>query len=488
MHLILSLLPGLAASWAGPAPAAPASHAVWAGFRGDGSSSTLAADLPLRWSPDRGIAWKVGIPGYGQSSPVIWGESAFVTSVDGAGKESLRVHRVDLAEGKVSWTKSMNASMKGRNNPMMARAAPTPVVDANGIYAFFESGDLVAFSHSGADLWRLSLVEMGIEPKNNHGLGCSPAQTADRIILLIDHAGPCFLAAIDKKTGKMAWKADRPQRSSWTSPVAARVRDREVVLVSSAGAVDAYDAVTGSLLASQEGLTGNSIPSPTVIGSSVFIGAGENRMKPDLEASRRSNCRLELVEESGKFSFRKTWEGTKAISHHASPVTCGNQVYLIDKNGILFCLDRDTGKEVFSKRLPNHQWATPISANGKLFLFGKDGVTTILKAGPEWNLIANNRLWSEEDFQKRKDAEVLKAKEEEAKNPPRSPGPTGRPGRGGPGGGPPLPPAELEATRASAVGDVVYGAAAVSGCILIRTGSDLYCVRGEMENGKAGEK
>ena len=488
MHLILSLLPGLAASWAGPAPAAPASHAVWAGFRGDGSSSTLAADLPLRWSPDRGIAWKVGIPGYGQSSPVIWGESAFVTSVDGAGKESLLIHRVDLAEGKVSWTKSINASMKGRNNPMMARAAPTPVVDADAIYAFFESGDLVAFSHSGADLWRLSLVEMGIEPKNNHGLGCSPAQTADRIILLIDHAGPCFLAAIDKKTGKMAWKADRPQRSSWTSPVAARVRDREVVLVSSAGAVDAYDAVTGSLLASQEGLTGNSIPSPTVIGSSVFIGAGENRMKPDLEASRRSNCRLELVEESGKFSFRKTWEGTKAISHHASPVTCGNQVYLIDKNGILFCLDRDTGKEVFSKRLPNHQWATPISANGKLFLFGKDGVTTILKAGPEWNLVANNRLWSEQDFQKRKDAEVLKAMEEEAKNPPRSPGPTGRPGRGGPGGGPPLPPAELEATRASAVGDVVYGAAAVSGCILIRTGTDLYCVRGEMENGKAGEK
>ena len=488
MHLILSLLPGLAASWAGPAPAAPASHAVWAGFRGDGSSSTLAADLPLRWSPDRGIAWKVGIPGYGQSSPVIWGESAFVTSVDGAGKESLLIHRVDLAEGKVSWTKSINASMKGRNNPMMARAAPTPVVDADAIYAFFESGDLVAFSHSGADLWRHSLVEMGIEPKNNHGLGCSPAQTADRIILLIDHAGPCFLAAIDKKTGKMAWKADRPQRSSWTSPVAARVRDREVVLVSSAGVVDAYDAVTGSLLTSQEGLTGNSIPSPTVIGSSVFIGAGENRMKPDLEASRRSNCRLELVEDSGKFSFRKTWEGTKAISHHASPVTCGNQVYLIDKNGILFCLDRDTGKEVFSKRLPNHQWATPISANGKLFLFGKDGVTTILKAGPEWNLIANNRLWSEEDFQKRKDAEVLKAKEEEAKNPPRSPGPTGRPGRGGPGGGPPLPPAELEATRASAVGDVVYGAAAVSGCILIRTGTDLYCVRGEMENGKAGEK
>ena len=488
MHLILSLLPGLAASWAGPASAAPASHAVWAGFRGDGSSSTLAADLPLRWSPDRGIAWKVGIPGYGQSSPVIWGESAFVTSVNGAGKESLLVHRVDLAEGKVCWTKSMNASMKGRNNPMMARAAPTPVVDADGIYAFFESGDLVAFSHSGADLWRLSLVEMGIEPKNNHGLGCSPAQTADRIILLIDHAGPCFLAAIDKKTGKMAWKADRPQRSSWTSPVAARVRDREVVLVSSAGAVDAYDAVTGSLLASQEGLTGNSIPSPTVIGSSVFIGAGENRMKPDLEASRRSNCRLELVEDSGKFSFRKTWEGTKAISHHASPVTCGNQVYLIDKNGILFCLDRDTGKEVFSKRLPNHQWATPISANGKLFLFGKDGVTTILKAGPEWNLVANNRLWSEQDFQKRKDADVLKAKEEEAKNPPRSSGPTGRPGRGGPGGGPPLPPAELEPTRASAVGDVVYGAAAVSGCILIRTGTDLYCVRGEMENGKAGEK
>jgi hypothetical protein len=322
---------------------------------------------------------------------------------------------------------------------------------------------------------------MGIEAKNNHGLGCSPAQTADRVILLIDHAGPCFLAAVDKKTGKLAWKTDRPQRSSWTSPVTARMHGRELVLVSSAGAVDAYDADTGSLLASQEGLTGNSIPSPAVDGSAVFIGAGENRMKPDLEASRRSNCRLELVEESGKFSFRKIWEGTKALAHHASPVTCDSQVYLIDKNGILFCLDRSTGKEVFSKRLPNQQWATPIAAGGKLYLFGKDGVTTVIKTGPQWELIAHNRLWSEKDFQNRKDSEVRKAKEEEARKPPSSPGSSGRSGRGGPGGGSPLPAVELEATRVSAVGDVVYGAAAVNGCLLIRTGTDLFCVRGGVE-------
>jgi outer membrane protein assembly factor BamB len=467
-----------------PAPTAPVSHAVWAGFRGNGNGFTSATDLPLNWSPEKGIGWRVGLPGYGQSCPVVWGESAFLTSVDGSSKENLLVHCVGLSDGKIRWTKTLNASIKGRNNPMMARAAPTPVVDANGVYAFFESGDLLACAHNGAELWRFSLASMGIEAKNNHGLGCSPAQTGDRIILLIDHAGPCFLAAVDKKTGKLAWKTDRPQRSSWTSPVMARMHGREVVVVSSAGAVDAYDAVTGSLLASQEGLTGNSIPSPAVDGSAVFIGAGENRMKPDLEASRRSNCRLELVEESGKFSFRKIWEGTKAMAHHASPVTCDSQVYLIDKNGILFCLDRDTGREMFSKRLPNHQWATPITTGGKLYLFGKDGVTTVIRTGPQWNLIAHNRLWSEEDFQNRKDAEVHKAKEEEARKPS---GSSGRPGRGGPGGGAPLPAAELEATRVSAVGDVVYGAAAARGCFLIRTGTDLFCVRSRLDTRKEGE-
>lgn len=478
MHCIFPLLAGLVPGFAEPVPARPASPQKWASFRGDGTSSTAAAGLPARWSPGKDIAWRASLPGYGQSSPVVWGACAFVTSVDGLSKEKLLVHCVGLADGTIRWTKTLNASMKGRNNPMMARGAPTPVVDAQGVYAFFESGDLLACAHDGAELWRFSLAALGIEPKNNHGLGCSPAQTGDRVILLVDHAGPCFLAAVDKKTGKLVWKTDRPQRSSWTSPVTARMHGREVVLVSSAGAVDAYDAVTGSLLASQEGLTGNSIPSPAVDGSAVFIGAGENRMKPDLEASRRSNCRLELVEESGKLSFRKIWEGTKALAHHASPVTCGGHVYLVDKNGILFCLDRETGREMFSKRLPNQQWATPIASHGKLFLFGKDGVTTVIRTGPRWELIAHNRLWSEEDFQKRKEDAVLKAKEAESHKPPNPSGSPGGPGRGGPGGGAPLPAAELEATRASAVGDVVYGAAAVDGCFLIRTGTDLFCVRG----------
>ena len=467
-----------------PKPTAPASHAVWSGFRGNGTGITTATDLPLNWSPGKGIGWRVNLPGYGQSSPIVWGDSAFVTSVEGPSKENLLVHCLALSDGRIRWTKKLRASAQGRNNPMMARAAPTPVADANGVYAFFESGDLLAFSHSGSELWRLSLVSLGIEPKNNHGLGCSPAQTGDRIILLMDHAGPCFLAGLDKKTGQVAWKTERPQRSSWTSPVATVIRGRELVLVSSAGAVDAYDAATGSLLASQQGLTGNSIPSPTVEGSTVYIGAGENRMKPDLEASRRSNCRLELVQDSGKFSFRKIWEGTKATAHHASPVLCGSHVYLIDKNGVLFCLDRETGREMFSKRLPNHQWATPIASDGKLYLFGKDGVTTVIRTGPEWELIAHNRLWSEEDFQNRKDAEVRKAKEEEARKPS---GSSGRPGRGGPGGGAPLPAAEMEATRVSAVGDVVYGAAAVNGCLLIRTGTDLFCVRSRVDTRKEGE-
>jgi hypothetical protein len=334
----------------------------------------------------------------------------------------------------------------------------------------------VALSHEGKQLWQNSLSGMGVELKNNHGLGCSPAQTDKFVILLIDHSGPSFLAAYEKSGGRQAWKTERPQKSSWTSPVHAKMGGTEIVLVSSSGAVDAYDATNGKLVASLDGFTGNNIPSPTVLGGDIFIGAGENRMRPDLEASRRSNCKLELVRGEGKSELRKVWQSDKAISHHASPVACGKEVYIVDKAGILHCLDRDNGSERYSRRLPNQQWATPIVSANHVYLFGKDGVTTVIRSGSSWNLVANNRLWTEEDFEKRKGEEIAKAKKAEAERPARPVGSPGGNGRPRSSGGPQLPAAELEATRVSAVGDVVYGSAAASGIILIRTGTELFCV------------
>jgi outer membrane protein assembly factor BamB len=458
------LLPVLLAASVG---AAPPTADSWPGFRGDGSSTSPAKGLPLKWSPTENLAWRTALPGYGQSSPVAWKGRVFVTAVHGAEKETLLVLAVDAATGKVAWTKAFAAAQKSKNNPMTSRAAPTPVVGRDAVYAFFESGDVVALSHAGELRWRRSLSKDYGDFKNNHGVGSSPAQTDGAVLILIDDPGPSYLVALDKATGKNLWKADRTSRSSWTSPVVAACDGKPAVIVSSSGSLTAYDAATGKELATLTDIIGNSIPSPTVAGDLIVLGAGENRMKPDPAAAARSNCCVRLVAKGGKGSFDPVWDGKKAISHHASPLAHGSHAYFVTKTGLVHCVDLKTGEERYAERLDNPCWATPVGAGDHVFFFGKDGVTTVLKAGPEYDVVATNRLWSAADFAKRQ----REARDEAAATLPKPPE------RKGPGGGPPLPKEELDATRYSAVGDVVYGVAAVDGTFFVRTGTELICVR-----------
>lgn len=445
----------------------PTPTETWPGFRGDGTSCTVAKNLPLKWSPTENVAWRTPLPGYGQSSPVVWKDRVFATAIDGVEKERLFVVAVDVAAGKVAWRKEFAATQKGKNNPMMSRAAPTPVVDKDGIYAFFESGDVIALDHAGEMKWQRSLSKDYGAFKNNHGVGSSPAQTDKAVVVLIDDLGPSYLVALDKATGKNIWKADRTSRASWTSPVVAAFNDKPAVLVSSSGSLTAYDAATGKELATLEGLVGNNIPSPVVLGDVIVLGAGENRMKPDLAASAKSNCCVRLTAKGDKASFETVWDGKKAICQHASPLIYKGHAYFVTKAGLVHCVDLRTGEERYAERLDNQCWATPVGAGDHVFFFGKDGVTTVLKAGPDFDKVASNRFWSADDFAKRRD----EAKEKAATTLPKPP--EGK----GPGGGPPLPKEELEATRYSAVGDVVYGVAAVDGTFVVRTGTELLCVR-----------
>ncbi len=446
--------------------AAPAGSDTWPGFRGDGTSRTDARRLPLTWAPGENVAWRVGTPGYGQSAPVVWKDRVYLTAVDGKEKETLHVLCHAAADGRPLWRKTFPAGQLGRNNPMMSRAAPTPVCDAAGVYAFFESGDLIALDPDGRVRWERHFAKEFGELKNNHGLASSPAQTDRAVLVLVDHQGPSYLLAVNKHDGTTAWKADRPARTSWTSPVVARVGGAAVAVASSGGAVTGYDALTGAKLWELDGLAGNTQPSATVAGDLVVVGAAENTRKPDAALTARSNCCLKLTPGAGP-GYEVAWRGSRVAGGTASPLAHAGLVYLVDKAGVLQCLDLRTGELVYRERLPNAVWATPVGAGEHVYAFGKDGVTTVLKAGREFEVVATNRLWSDADFQARKAAAKAAA-----------PAPTGeRPGGRGPGGGPPLPKEEQDAARYSAVGDVVYGVAAVDGAFFVRTGTELFCIR-----------
>lgn len=431
---------------------------TWPGFRGDGSSRTEAHNLPLHWSPTENLAWRLGLPGYGQSSPVVWKERIFVTSVEGAEKEKCIVLAAEVRTGKVLWRKTFAASQRGKNNASMSRAAPTPVADINGLYVFFESGDLIGLTHAGEVKWRRSLTKEYGEFVNHHGLGSSLAQTEKAVIVLIDHNGPSYLIAIDKATGKNIWKAERTKRLSWTTPVVTNHSEHTFIFVSSNGSLTCYDAENGAEAWTLDNLSGNLIPSPTVADGLLVVGAGESGLKSDRKAAARSNCCLRLVAKQGKTGYERLWQGEKAVLHHASPVIYRGYVYLVTKTGVLYSLDAKTGEEKHRQRLKSVCWATPVAAGEHIYFFGKDGKTTVIETGPKFRTVAINRLWSDDE---------IKTRIAEAKNSPESRFPP-LPSQGRMG---------METMLKEVVGDVVYGVAVVDRTFFFRTGTELICVR-----------
>ncbi|MFO0946067.1 MAG: PQQ-binding-like beta-propeller repeat protein [Planctomycetota bacterium] len=209
----------------------------WPAFRGLGDSIAKSSDLPLEWS-EESVAWRCSLPGYGQSSPVVWNGRAFVTSIEGEYKDVLLVSAVDVATGKLLWTKRFEGSQRVQDSDYVSKGAPTPVVDGEPRVRIFESGDLIALDHEGNEIWKRSLVKEYGEFKGNHGIGTSPALAKDAVVLLIDHDGPSYLLAVDRKSGANRWKVDRPSRVSWTSPTVVDHGDKEVIYLSSSGAAE----------------------------------------------------------------------------------------------------------------------------------------------------------------------------------------------------------------------------------------------------------
>lgn len=421
----------------------------WTSFHNGGNTSVEAMNLPTHWSPKKGIAWMSDLPGYGQSAPVVWKDHIYVTAVEGPKKETCHVLAFSKKTGKPVWKRKFEASVKLKNGRMVSRAAPTPLVDDAGVYVFYESGDLRAFTHHGKPRWKRAIFDDDKNAfQNGHGYGGSPCQTTDAVVLQVDHKGPSYLLAVSKSTGKNAWKTARKSRASWTSPHVTKIGDKQQIIVSSNGTVDGYDAITGKQLWSHSGISGNTIPSATVQGNIVFVGAALSRRSRDADSAAASNRCLKIDPDS-KAGHKLVWKAKKAISYYVSPLVHRGLVYYVNRGGAMYCLDAKTGEQVYAKRVAGSCWAQPIAAGDYIYFFGKDGVTTVIKSGRKFEKVADNRLWS-------------------ADNPPSTPkfetkSAGGKKPRGG--------------ATSYFSGPVVYGVAAVDGAFFVRNGTRLYCIR-----------
>lgn len=509
----------------------------WTAFR-NGGTSRVTGSLPLQWAPDENIAWQKETEGYGQSAPVILDGRIFVTSVIGEQKEQCAITAYGIRDGQQLWQHRFEAAHQGPSSYMMSRAAPTPVVDQNAVYAFFETGDVVAVDLSGNPLWHRNLTTDYGDFQNNHGLGSSPAQTDDLVLLNIEHKGPSVLLALDKHTGRTQWKADRPSGSSWTSPIVVAAGTQQQVVVSSGGNLSGYNPQNGDVLWSLEGLEGNSVPSPCAVGDFIFTGARIPEFG-SADAAAKSNLCVRITGEESQ-PYELCWRAAKAVSDYASPVVDGEQVYFLNKVGVLYCVDAMSGETIYQERLRAECWSTPIVTEAGIYFFAKDGTTRIVRRGREFEILASNQLWdlmsppAPEQYREAKagghahgtppvksdvattDEGVADATDKSASSSERPAG-----GRGGgmlaalmagdsnkdgilqsdelsadfqpmlkqvdTNGDGALDQTELQAmadsfakrregSQAGARDPIVYGVAAVDGAIVIRTGTRLYCV------------
>lgn len=365
----------------------------WRSFRNGGASRvSKETELPVRWSPTQGISWQMELPGYGQSTPVLFADKVIVTAVEGPQRNTNVVMCVDRKSGNEIWSIRQDSSRQGPSNYMYSRAAPTPVVDEECVYAFFESGDMIAARLSdGQKLWERDLKDEVGELQTNHGLGSSLAQTQEHLIVNLEHNGPSALLAIQKVSGKTGWKTERPSGSSWSSPVVMRRGEQTQVVVSSAGEVAGYDALNGARLWKVDGLVGNSVASPLVVGNRLFLGA----RKPEfgsIQAAAKSNLCLEFVDD--EIAPQIVWRSERCIADYSSPVVCGDYLFLINGSGVLGCLNSQSGEELYRKRLGFECWATPIVNGDHVFIFGKNGSTAVVHAEREFSKVSENRLWN----------------------------------------------------------------------------------------------
>ncbi len=341
----------------------------WPGFRGPAFGHSQARDLPLTWSDEEGVAWRHAVGGYGQSSPVVWDGVVFVTAIDGPLRETQIVEAIDAETGVLRWRHTLTSSQPVEVTNFVAKAAPTPHLDAERVYYLFESGDLGALSHDGEPVWSRSL-KADYGAIEGYGLGSSLASNGEALFVLAAHDGPSYLLAVDPATGETQWRAERPARASWATPLVLQRGGDELVVVSIDGMVEAYDAGTGERVWWLDGLAGNRMPSPVMAGELMVVPSMDSGSNLALSIDRRGRLRNEQV----------LWRGQSATASMASPVVTGESVWFTNSRGVIRSLALDSGQSRWAVRLPSPAWATPIVNGDRVYLFGTDGAASVFAA------------------------------------------------------------------------------------------------------------
>ncbi len=389
----------------------------WPQFRGPGSRGlATSARLPDSWDAKRNVAWKTPIPGRGWSSPVVWGDKVFVTSVVSAGKtEEPRkglyfggerfkvpsdVHRwmvycVDWDTGKIRWERQAHEGVPpGTHHVKNSYASETPVTDGRRLYAYFGNVGVFCYDLDGNPLWAWHCKPHAT--KAGWGTAASPALYKDRLYLVNDNEEHSYLVALAAATGKEAWRIDRKEKSNWTTPLVWENARRTELVTAGSGKVRSYDPRDGNLLWELKGMSSIDIPTPFAADGLLYVTSGYvlDRVKPIYAIRPGASGDISLAKGEDHNEF-VAWCQPKAGPYNPTPVVDGSYLYVLYDMGTLSCYDARTGKLVYDrKRLGSaHAFtASPWAGGGKVYCLSEDGDTLVVRAGPEFKLLGKNSL------------------------------------------------------------------------------------------------
>ncbi|MHC4600082.1 MAG: PQQ-like beta-propeller repeat protein [Planctomycetota bacterium] len=352
-----------------PPPPVEAVKKNWPGFRGPfGLGIAWTGTPPLAWDGKKGenVLWKVPVPREGFSSPAVWGDRLFLTGGD---KEVREVLCFDTGDGSLVWRASVDLP-PGVRPPKVTEdtgyAAPSPATDGRVVCAVFATGDVICLDLEGKEVWRKHL---GV-PVNSYGHGSSPLIRGDVLYLQFDDGRAGRLMALNVLTGKTVWQRAREVVVSWCSPAFAEVAGEPRLLLNGNPVAVAYDAATGAEVWQVECMMGEIATSPAYAKGRVFVG-NENA------------CLVAIDAVKGEV----LWEGDLDLPDVASPLATDDRLIVGSGGGIVTCYDAASGKERWIQEFPEGFWASPLLANGNVYLLDQTGVMRIFADKDDYQAI-----------------------------------------------------------------------------------------------------
>ncbi|MSU25592.1 MAG: hypothetical protein EXS32_17440 [Opitutus sp.] len=402
----------------------------WPTWRGpSGAGIAPGAQPPTIWGDQQNIRWKTKIPGSGFSTPIIWKDRIFLlTSIEtdevvggaavaetapsspapgggdpkgkggkrggfGGGPKPTKVHEfavvaLDRRSGKIVWQKTARRQVphEGRHQTN-SFASGSPVTDGERLYVSFGSRGLYCYDLSGNLQWEKDLGAM--QTKLSFGEGSSPTLAGDNLIVPWDHERGSFIVALNKKTGTEVWRTSREEGTAWSTPLVVDVGGKSQIILPASKRTRSYDAATGELVWEASGLTGNVIPAPVTGHGLVYVTSGfQGFSMQAIKLTSRGDISA---------SDNIVWNARKSTPYVASPVLSGDRIFMTKStNEFLSCVNALTGEFHYQDQpLPGLRggiYASPVAANGYLYVVGREGMVLVLKDAVTFEVVATNQL------------------------------------------------------------------------------------------------